>query len=89
MESRFDVADDDADLGSIMEDRELLSILINVLDKLLPEDRVLWQCMVRGEKKQDIADKLNLTIDGVYYREKRLRGILRSNPALRSFFAKD
>jgi hypothetical protein len=39
MESRFDVADDDADLGSIMEDRELLSILINVLDKLLPEDR--------------------------------------------------
>lgn len=89
MESRFDVADDDADLGSIMEDRELLSILINVLDKLLPEDRVLWQCMVRGEKKQDIADKLNLTIDGVYYREKRLRGILRSNPALRSFFAQD
>jgi DNA-directed RNA polymerase specialized sigma24 family protein len=72
-----------------MEDRELLSILINVLDKLLPEDRVLWQCMVRGEKKQDIADKLNLTIDGVYYREKRLRGILRSNPALRSFFAQD
>ena len=88
MESRFDVADEEADIGSIMEDRELLSILLGVLDKLLPEDRELWQCMVRGDKKQDIADRFHITIDGVYYREKRLRGILRSNSALRDFFEK-
>ena len=71
-----------------MEDRELLSILISVLDKLLPEDRVLWQCMVRGDKKQDIANKLHITVDGVYYREKRLRGILRTNPELKRIFEK-
>ena len=67
---------------------ELLSILISVLDKLLPEDRVLWQCMVRGDKKQDIANKLHITVDGVYYREKRLRGILRTNPELKRIFEK-
>ena len=44
--------------------------------------------MVRGDKKQDIADRFHITIDGVYYREKRLRGILRSNSALRDFFEK-
>ena len=88
MESRFDVADEEADIGAVMEDRELLSILISVLDKLLPEDRVLWQCMVRGDKKQDIANKLHITVDGVYYREKRLRGILRTNPELKRFFEK-
>lgn len=88
MESRFDAADEEADIGAVMEDRELLSILISVLDKLLPEDRVLWQCMVRGDKKQDIADKLHITVDGVYYREKRLRGILRENPALKRIFEK-
>ena len=88
MESRFDVADEEADIGAVMEDRELLSILISVLDKLLPEDRVLWQCMVRGDKKQDIANKLHITVDGVYYREKRLRGILRTNPELKRIFEK-
>lgn len=88
MESRFDAADKEADIGAVMEDRELLSILISVLDKLLPEDRVLWQCMVRGDKKQDIANKLHITVDGVYYREKRLRGILRTNPELKRIFEK-
>lgn len=88
MESRFDVADEEADIGAVMEDRELLSILISVLDNLLPEDRVLWQCMVRGDKKQDIANKLHITVDGVYYREKRLRGILRTNPELKRIFEK-
>lgn len=88
MESRFDAADEEADIGAVMEDRELLSILISVLDKLLPEDRVLWQCMVRGDKKQDIANKLHITVDGVYYREKRLRGILRTNPELKRIFEK-
>ena len=88
MESRFDVADEGADVSTIVEDRDLLSTLINVLDKFLPEDRELWQCMVRGDKKQDIADKLRITIDGVYYREKRLRDILRSNPKLKRLFEK-
>ena len=88
MESRFDVADEGADVSTIVEDRDLLSTLINVLDKFLPEDRELWQCMVRGDKKQDIADKLRITIDGVYYREKRLRDILRFNPKLKRIFEK-
>lgn len=89
MENRFDAADETADINDILEDRELLSILISVLDKLLPEDRELWQCMVRGDKKQNVADRFNITLDGLYYREKRLCSTLRSNPSLRKFFEKD
>lgn len=34
-------------------------------------------------KKTVTAEKMGMTIDGVYYREKRLRKILRSDPTLK------
>ncbi len=36
--------------------------------------------------KADIADRLHMTVDGVYYRQKKLERLLRENEALRKIF---
>ena len=82
----LEVVDETADVLAILEDRERLSALISALNKLAPDDRELWNCLVNKVKKQDIADRFNITIDGVYYREKRLKSILRSDNTLKSFY---
>lgn len=81
-----DLPDETADILAILEDKELLFALFSALDKLSPDDRELWDCFVKKVKKQDIADRFNLTLDGVYYREKRLKSILRSDETLKSFY---
>ena len=85
----IEVADETVDVLAILEDREQLSALISALNKLAPDDRELWNCLVNKVKKQDIADRFNLTLDGVYYREKRLKSILRADATLKTFYAKD
>ena len=85
----IEVADEDADILAIVEDREQLSALISALNKLAPDERELWNCLAKKIKKQEIADRFGITIDGVYYREKRLRSILRSDATLRLFYEKD
>ena len=85
----LEVVDETADVLAILEDRERLSALISALNKLAPDDRELWDCLVNNVKKQDIADRFNLTLDGVYYREKRLKSILRADATLKTFYAKD
>ena len=82
----IDVQDETADILAILEDQERLSVLISALNKLAPDDRELWNCLVNKVKKQDIADRFNLTLDGVYYREKRIKSILCSNETLKSFY---
>lgn len=82
----IEVADETADILAILEDQERLSVLISTLNRLAPDDRELWTCLVNKMKKQDIADRFNLTLDGVYYREKRLKSILRSDNTLKSFY---
>ena len=82
----IDVQDETADVLAILEDRERLSALISALNKLAPDDRELWDCLVNNVKKQDIADRFKLTLDGVYYREKRIKSILCSNETLKSFY---
>ena len=82
----IEVADETADVLAILEDRERLSALISALNKLAPDDRELWDCLVNNVKKQDIADRFKLTLDGVYYREKRIKSILCSNETLKSFY---
>ena len=85
----LEVVDETVDVLAILEDREQLSALISALNKLAPDDRELWNCLVNKVKKQDIADRFNLTLDGVYYREKRLKSILRADATLKTFYAKD
>ena len=85
----IEVTDEAADILAILEDREQLSALISALNKLAPDERELWNCLAKKIKKQEIADRFGITIDGVYYREKRLRSILRSDATLRLFYEKD
>ena len=85
----IDVQDETADILAILEDQERLSVLISALDKLVADDRELWNCLVNKMKKQEIADRFSLTLDGMYYRAKRLKSILRADATLKTFFEKD
>ena len=85
----LEVEDEKADILAILEDREKLSALLSALNKLAPDDRALWACLANKAKKQDIADSFGITLDGVYYREKRLKSILRSDATLKTFYEKD
>ena len=85
----IEVADEAAEILAILEDREQLSALISALNKLAPDERELWNCLAKKVKKQEIADRFGITLDGVYYREKRLKSILRSDATLKIFYEKD
>ena len=85
----IELEDEAADIHSILEDKALLDTLFSVLDELAPDDRELWELMTANTKKQSIADHFNITLDGVRYRENRLKSILRSNGSLKSLFEKD
>ena len=85
----IDVADEAAGILAILEDREQLSALISALNKLAPDDRELWDCLANKVKKQEIAVRFGITLDGVYYREKRLKSIIHSDAALKTFYEKD
>ena len=82
----IEVQDESTDVLAIIEEQALLNALVSVLDRLAPDDRELWSCLVNKEKKQEIAERFNLTLDGVYYREKQLKSILRSDKTLKNFF---
>jgi hypothetical protein len=85
-ETRFDIADEAADIVAIVEDKEKLSILFVALAQLSSDDQDRWDFLVKNEKKQVIADRFGLTLDGVRYREQRLYKKLRLNETLKKFF---
>jgi len=82
-----EIEDPTADVEAIIQDKAELDALISVLDRLTPDDRTLWELMKAQVKKQDIAKRFGITLDGVYYREKRLKSILRSDKTLKSFIS--
>jgi len=67
---------------------EELRILLSVLETLSAENRELWDMLIAGTKKKDIAEHFGLTTDGVFYREKKLREILGSDKILNAWFEK-
>lgn len=79
-----ELEDENADMDAITEDRAKLDILMDVLNTLSDDDRVLWSLMRAKARKQDIANRFHITIDGVRYRENRLKDIIRSYPVLKS-----
>ena len=85
-EAYTEIEDVTSDVEAIFQDQAELEALISVLDRLAPDDRELWKLMKAQTKKQDIADRFGITLDGVYYREKRLKFILRSDRTLKSFY---
>lgn len=86
LESRYEPADETADIQMILEDESLLTSLIAVLEKLTQDEQTLWGFLINKSKKQDIANHFHLTLDGVRYREQKLFAKIRSEKTLRSFF---
>lgn len=82
-EVTFNLADEAADIEATYsgtEQRDAIAAIIATLD---PVDRELWFCLVNKIKKSEIAKRLHMTVDGVYYRQKRLERLLRENEALK------
>jgi hypothetical protein len=86
LESKYEPADESADIAKILEDEALLATLIALLDRLTQDEQTLWGFLKAGARKQDIANHFHLTLDGVYYREKQLRAKIRADKTLRGFF---
>ena len=85
-EVTFELADEGVNIENAYADRERQDAIAEVIGSLDPIDQELWVCLIRKTKKADIADKLNMTVDGVYYRQKRLERLLRENETLKKYF---
>ena len=85
-EVTFDLADETADVEGTYSGTEQRDAIAAIIASLDPVDRELWFCLVRKIKKNEVADRLHMTVDGVYYRQKRLERMLRENEALKKFF---
>ena len=88
-ECPLEFADVSANVEAIAQDRAMLSALIAVLNELTQDEQALWAFLIAKAKKQEIADRFNLTLDGVRYREKRLFAKIRSDDTLRNYFDVD
>lgn len=88
MKSIFDPIDETQSIAEILEDKELFSALASALEKLSAKDMELFYCLMYKEQKKVIAEKLNITVDGVRYRELQLRKKLLSNKDLKDFLKK-
>lgn len=83
MESGMDIEDTTANVSRFIEDLESSADLYAAYKWLDPSDQLLFRLMGAKAKKAVIAKKMNMTLDGVRYRENRLRKILCSDPALK------
>lgn len=88
MVSIFEPIDESQNIINILEDQELQSILASVLDKLSPEDIELYQALLNKEKKKVIAERFDITVDGVRYRELQLRKKLLLDSSLKNILGK-
>jgi len=68
---------------------EELRLLTAALKKLSDEYRELYEMIIAGIRKKDIAKYFNISVDGVYYREKQLYKFLASDEGLKNWFNKD
>ncbi len=81
--------DETADMNAIYEDQSKLDLLMDVLNTLSEDDRALWDLMRNKARKQEIADHFHITLDGVRYRENRLKCTIRSYPILKEILIDD
>jgi hypothetical protein len=83
----MELEDTNADVARIYEDLESLGVLIDAFKRLEPSDQLLFRLMGAKAKKAVIAEKMQMTVDGVRYRENRLRKILCSDPSLKDILS--
>ena len=84
-----ELEDETADLNAIYEEKSNYGILMDFMRTLTEDDQKLWALMRDKVKKQDIAETFGLSLDGVRFRENRLKAIVRANPQLRGFYTDD
>lgn len=82
----FELADEDENIENSYVKQERQAEIAKVIGSLEASDQELWLCLVQKVKKEDIADRLHMTVDGVYYRQKRLERKLRENETLKKYF---
>lgn len=88
MVSSFEPEDESQNIINIIGNQELITALSSALNNLSPEDKELFNFLLNNEKKKVIAEKFNITVDGVRYRELQLRKKLLSNKDLKDFLEK-
>lgn len=88
MDSFFTPADDSQDILNILEDKELRNILQSAFKSLSLEDQLLFNCLLERKAKKVIAELLNVTVDGVRYKELQLRKKLLAHKDLKRFLEK-
>ena len=89
LQSVFDFEDETVDIVASIAVKDLLEAFNALLEKLSLDDRELWDCLKCGLKKQEIADKFHISVDGVRYREQKLFAKIRADKMLRSYFSND
>ncbi len=88
MSTFFTPADDSQDIISILQDKELDRLIKAAFENFSPEDQLLFDCLIKKEAKKVIANLLDITVDGVRYRELQLRKKLLSYKELKNFLEK-
>lgn len=88
MVSIFEPEDESQNIINIIENQELITALSSALNNLSSEDKELFNFLLNNEKKKIIAEKFNITVDGVRYRELQLRKKLLSNKDLKNLLGK-
>jgi hypothetical protein len=78
----------DTDVHRQAESSYLLELLHYELATFSNEERELWEFMVAGTPKGNVAKHFGWTLDKLSYRQLKLRTKIRSNPALSNFFEK-
>ena len=88
MSTFFTPADDSQDIFNILEDRELKKLIKDAFESLSPEDQLLFNCLIERKAKKAVAKLLDITVDGVRYRELQLRKKLLAHKDLKRFLEK-
>lgn len=88
MVSSFQPEDESQNIINIIENQELITALSSALNNLSSEDKELFSFLLNNEKKKVIAENLSITVDGVRYRELKLRKKLLSNKDLKNLLEK-
>ena len=81
----MDFEDLSADIEKNLEHTDELTALRSAITRLDAEDRQLLSFMYNKVRKQTVAERLGITVDGVYHREQQLKNRLRNDPALKFF----
>lgn len=88
MESSFAPIDETQDIFGDIENKEFVAVLVEAYEGLSTEDQLLFNSLVERKAKKEIAKLLDITVDGVRYRELQLRKKLLSNKDLKEFLNK-